>query len=169
MYAGLGSSWEIDMNTLKSPKPHSQAMWAYRGRLNYSTAQVDGQSIHFIHAQSRCPASIPFLINYGWPGSSFLEFSPVAEALIKRTRVAREEQVRTVAFDVPVPSLPDFPSSSPAPEGWTFNNTARINSTLMLEVLACPLLPVHRIAHSAAVAEKYIDWSDPDAGIHLRF
>lgn len=41
---------------------------------------VDGTSVHFIHARSARPDAIPLILIHGWP-SSFLEFGEVIDAL----------------------------------------------------------------------------------------
>lgn len=152
------------------PIDMDQISYTNCSRLNHYTAEIEGLKVHFIHAKSRCPGSIPLLINHGWPGSSFLEFGPVIEALTKRAIIPGPEGNQTVAFDVVVPSLPGFSFSSPAPQDWTLDDTARIYNTLMTEVLGYPEFAVHGTAHGAAVAYTlYEDYNATTRAAHFSF
>ncbi|KAJ7239015.1 hypothetical protein B0H12DRAFT_84972 [Mycena haematopus] len=79
---------------------------------------------------------------HGWPGKgssrfaaiihtcipgSFQEFLPVIKPL---TGLWTSSAGKRISFDVVVPSLPGFLFSSPPPQDWTTNDTARIFNTL---------------------------------------
>lgn len=52
---------------------------AHEARLNavpQFTADIDGQTIHFLHARSASPAAVPLLLLHGWP-STVADFLPL--------------------------------------------------------------------------------------------
>lgn len=71
-------------------------------------AEVDGQSVHFVHARgvraSGGPAPMPLVVSHGWP-YSFAEMLPLVSRL---TDPAAHGGDPDDAFDVVVPSLPGF-------------------------------------------------------------
>ena len=81
---------------------------AHEARLNefeHFRAEVDGQSIHFVHARSANDDAFPLLLMHGWPGS-------VAEFVDVIPRLAEE-------FHVVAPSLPGYGFSAPTrTRGW---------------------------------------------------
>lgn len=89
---------------------------------------IEDVVIHFIHKPSRHKNAVPLILNHGWPGS-FYEFNRVIEPLASPPKGQQ-------AFHVVVPSLPGFGFSSP-PSSFarTTNDTARIFTTLMTDVL----------------------------------
>ena len=73
------------------------------------TADVDGQTIHFVHVRSTVPDATPLLILHGYP-SSFVEFTRMIGPLVDpEAHGGRAED----AFHVVVPSLPGFGFSTP--------------------------------------------------------
>lgn len=60
---------------------------------------IDGDTIHFVHARGRGPNAIPLILTHGWPGS-FLEAEKILPVLTRE------------GFDVVVPSLPGYGFSS---------------------------------------------------------
>ncbi|CAE6426176.1 unnamed protein product [Rhizoctonia solani] len=97
-------------------------------KFNHSTVDIGNMTVHFIHQRSSNPKAIPLLLTHGWPGS-FYEFHEVIGPL------SNPEGKSNVSFHVIVPSLPGFGFSSPAPPGWTLNNTADLFNTLLTDVL----------------------------------
>lgn len=83
------------------------------------TSEIDGQTIHFIHAKSGKAGATPLLLLHGWPGS-FVEFLGAIAPL------------NAAGFDLVIPSLPGFGFSGPTREaGW---NDGRI-AQAMLELM----------------------------------
>lgn len=80
---------------------------------------VEGQTIHFVHARSENPDAIPILLIHGWPGS-FYEFSQVMPLLLHPSNASDQ------AFHCVAPSLPGFCFSSGPPKGQTLQQVARL-------------------------------------------
>lgn len=60
---------------------------------------VDGETVHFVHARGRGENNVPILLTNGWP-SNFVELLPLVPLLT--------EPVDGVGFDVVIPSLPGY-------------------------------------------------------------
>src|SRR6266699_1531259 len=87
------------------------------------TTEIDGQRIHFLHAQSGQPGAKPLLITHGFP-SSVAEFLHLIEPLVN--------PAAGQAFHVVAPSLPGYAFSTPlSAAGWTMGRTARAWAELM--------------------------------------
>lgn len=83
---------------------------------------IDGVSVHCIHAPSKEPGAMPLVLTHGWP-STFAEMLKIIGPLTDP--VAHGGDARD-AFHVVVPSLPGYGFSSPPTErGW---NAARVAS-----------------------------------------
>jgi pimeloyl-ACP methyl ester carboxylesterase len=88
------------------------------------TTEIDGQTLHFIHAKSKEKNATPLLLIHGWPGS-IVEFVDVIGPL---TDPVAHGGKPADAFDVVIPSLPGFGFSGPTREaGW---HNGRIASAL---------------------------------------
>jgi pimeloyl-ACP methyl ester carboxylesterase len=103
----------------------------HEARLNelpHFRTQIDGQSIHFVHARSPHAGAIPLLLMHGWPGS-IVEFLDVIPRL---TDPEAHGGDAADAFDVVAPSLPGYGFSEPtrAP-GWDLRRVARAFIDLM--------------------------------------
>ena len=95
-------------------------------------AEVDGQSLHLLHATGAGPDPKPLLLTHGWPGS-FLEYSLVLSALCD-PRAHGEDAAP--AYTLVVPSLPGFGFSGPPPaKGLTSRDVAGLWHRLMTEGL----------------------------------
>jgi pimeloyl-ACP methyl ester carboxylesterase len=132
--------------------------------LEHFRTEIDGQSIHFVHARSAHPDALPLLLTHGWPGSvvEFLDVIPrLAQPEAHGGRAAD-------AFHVVAPSLPGYGFSEPTrTRGWDPTRIARAFMELM-----------SRLGHARYVAQGG-DWGaqvatrigafDPGhcAGIHL--
>ncbi|QRV92995.1 epoxide hydrolase [Ceratobasidium sp. AG-Ba] len=97
-------------------------------KFNHSTVDIGNMTVHFIHQKSSDPQAVPVILTHGWPGS-FYEFHEVI------TPLSNPGKDSNISFNVVVPSLPGFGFSSPAPNGWTTNDTATLFDTLMTQVL----------------------------------
>ncbi len=74
------------------------------------TAEISGQTVHFVHQRGVGPAPLPLILTHGWPGS-FIEMQAIIPLL---TDPASHGADAADAFDVVVPSLPGY-GFSPAP------------------------------------------------------
>lgn len=92
------------------------------------TTEIDGQTLHFIHARSGVPGAIPLLLIHGWPGS-IVEFLEVIAPLTVADTGAKPEPP---VFDLIIPCLPGFALSGPTRErGWNNGRMARALIALM--------------------------------------
>jgi pimeloyl-ACP methyl ester carboxylesterase len=92
------------------------------------TTEVDGQTIHFVHAKSREANALPLILCHGWPGS-IVEFQRIIGPLVDP--VAHGGKAED-AFDVVVPSLPGFGYSVPiASPGWDLARTTHAYAEVM--------------------------------------
>jgi epoxide hydrolase len=121
-----GTSWEYG-----TPVPYLRELVAYwleeynwraeeakLNQLDHFTTEIDGQSIHFVHARSEGNGALPVLLLHGWPGS-IVEFKDVIP------RLAEE-------FTVVAPSLPGYGFSGPTrTPGWDPTRIAHAFIALM--------------------------------------
>ncbi|KAJ6519255.1 Alpha/Beta hydrolase protein [Mycena sanguinolenta] len=128
---GLQMEWLNEFNWTKQE--------ATLNELPQFTTEIEGLTVHFVHAKSEEPDRIPLLMMHGWPGS-FQEFVPVVKPL---TELWTSPNGKRISFDVVAPSLPGFLFSSPPPQNWTTNDTARIFNTLMVDVLGYSTYALH--------------------------
>ncbi|KAJ7467178.1 Alpha/Beta hydrolase protein [Mycena latifolia] len=149
--AGIYKGIELDfLRELKSEWAESFDWEAQQEELNqfkHYTTVIEGQTVHFVHEKSEDPDAIPLILLHGWPGS-FYEFAPVIKPLSQPWTSATGKKV---SYNVVVPSLPGFVFSSPPPENWTVDDTARIFNTLMTEVLGYSTYTVHGTDWGCAV------------------
>ena len=114
------------------------------------TAEIDGQSIHFIHVRSAHAGATPLLLAHTYPGSAvdYLELidlltDPVAHG-------GRAED----AFDVVIPDAPGYGFSQPlASAGWTTAKVAAAYDRLM-RGLGYDSYGVHGSDNGAMVARE---------------
>ena len=105
-----------------------RAQEAHLNSFSQFRTQIDGQSIHFIHAKSVHADALPLLITHGWPGSvvEFLEVIP---------RLTDPESFggrASDAFHVVAPSLPGYGFSEPTrTPGWDERRIANAFIALM--------------------------------------
>jgi epoxide hydrolase len=89
------------------------------------TAEIDGESIHFLHVRSSRADATPLILTHGWPGS-ILEYLDVIAPLTE------PDAADAPAFHLVIPSLPGFGFSGPTRSaGWNRFRTARAWATLM--------------------------------------
>ncbi|KAK7005958.1 epoxide hydrolase domain protein, partial [Favolaschia claudopus] len=155
LYSGTGPEKGMEVETLRALKT-----------FNHFTADIEGQSVHFIHEKSADPNAIPIILLHGWPGS-FHEFTPVIKNL---TQPVKGPDGKTVSYHVVVPSLPGFVFSSPPPLNWTNSDTARIFNTLMTQVLSYPNYAVHGTDLGASLGyNMYSSFNTTVRAAHLVF
>jgi pimeloyl-ACP methyl ester carboxylesterase len=96
-------------------------------RFEHFITEIDGQSVHFVHARSPHPDALPLMLVHGWPGS-FHEFLDVIPLLI-------DPPDGGDAFHVVVPSVPGFAWSAPTiRKGWHARRIAHAFGALMSEL-----------------------------------
>ncbi|TYP90318.1 epoxide hydrolase family protein [Blastococcus xanthinilyticus] len=92
------------------------------------TTDVQGLSVHFLHAPSAHPGALPLVLTHGWPGS-VAEFLAVLGPL---TDPAAHGGDPRDAFTVVAPSLPGFGwSGKPTGPGWGIPRVADAWAELM--------------------------------------
>ncbi|XHB98873.1 epoxide hydrolase family protein [Nitratireductor sp. ac15] len=128
------------------------------------TAEIAGQTIHFLHVKSGSADAIPLMLLHGWP-SSIVEYLEVIGPL---TDPESHGQRGGQAFDLVIPSLPGFGFSGPTAErGW---NNRRIAAALveLMKVLEYDRFAVHGTDAGAIIAPE-MGRIAPDRiiGIHL--
>jgi pimeloyl-ACP methyl ester carboxylesterase len=132
--AGTGWSYGMPMDYLRTLVEYWRDTYDWRvheARLNtfdHFRSEIDGQSIHFIHALSPHPDALPLLMTHGWPGS-------IVEFLDVMPRLTHPEQFggsAADAFHVVAPSLPGYGfSEPPRTVGWNEERIAQAFVTLM--------------------------------------
>jgi pimeloyl-ACP methyl ester carboxylesterase len=104
---------------------------AQEARMNqfpHYLTEIDGQTIHFIHAPSAEAHATPLLLLHTYPGS-FVDFLDMIGPLTDP--VAHGGKAED-AFSIVVPSMPGFAFSTPvADRGWTMARVARTYDALM--------------------------------------
>ncbi len=90
--------------------------------------EIDGQTVHVIHARSPHAEATPLLLVHSYPGN-VLDFADlIAPLLDPVAHGGRAED----AFHLVIPSLPGFGFSTPVVDrGWTIARVARAFDTLM--------------------------------------
>ncbi|OQO04413.1 hypothetical protein B0A48_11024 [Cryoendolithus antarcticus] len=171
-YPGVGDTAGIDLGVLRSLRGQwlNDFDWlreeAEMNSFRHYTTEIEGLTVHFIHERSSDPDAIPIILNHGWPGS-FLEFTPIIKNL---TSTAVTSKGKPISFDVVVPSLPGFAFSSKPPVNWTVEDTARIQHTLMNDVLGYRQFAVHGTDWGCAPSYTlYANYSDATRAAHLTF
>jgi epoxide hydrolase len=94
-------------------------------------AEVDGQTIHFLHVRSSESNAIPLLLCHGYP-SSFVEFVLMIDSLVNPAGSGTGAEQ---AFHVVIPSLPGFGFSTPVKTtGWEINRMAKALDQIMSQL-----------------------------------
>ncbi|HEV2452551.1 MAG TPA: epoxide hydrolase [Streptosporangiaceae bacterium] len=154
--AGLIAGWRAF-----DPAP----LQARLDQLNHLRVEVDGISVHFVHAPGRGPNPLPLLLTHGWPGS-FLEYSKLLPLL---TDPAAHGGAAADAFTVVTPSLPGFGFSGPPPTGGLIHEkVAELWYQLMTGALGYRRFVAHGSDLGAGVTAR-LARAHPDAvaAIHL--
>lgn len=133
--------------------------------LSQLRADVDGQTLHLVHAAGRGPDPLPLVLSHGWPGS-FLEYLEVLPLLCDPGAHGADP---ADAFTVIIPSLPGFGfSAAPPPTGLTAREVARLWHALMSAGLGHD----RYVAHGSDLGAGVTAWLARDqpqavAAIHL--
>jgi pimeloyl-ACP methyl ester carboxylesterase len=128
-------------------------------------ADVDGQTLHVVHAHGRGPNPLPLLLTHGWPGS-FLEYLQLLPLLCDPGAHGADP---ADAFTAVVPSLPGYGfSGGPPATGLTGRQVARLWHALMTTGLGYD----RYVAHGSDLGAGVTGWLARDqpqavAGIHL--
>ena len=131
-----GTAWEYGMpvDYLRQLVEYWRATYDWRAHetrlneLNHFRTDIDGQSIHFIHARSPQADALPLLITHGWPGS-IVEFLDVIPRLTDPEAFGGRAED---AFHVVAPSLPGYGFSEPTRTvGWDEQRIAQAFMILM--------------------------------------
>ncbi|GIH15804.1 epoxide hydrolase family protein [Rugosimonospora africana] len=131
---GTGWSYGVDRDYLADLVEYWRTGYEWRrheARLNevdQYTTEVDGQSVHFLHARSPEPDAFPLVITHGWP-STVYDFLDILGPLTDPRSHGGDP---ADAFHVVAPSLPGFAFSGPTQDtGWGIGRIARAWAELM--------------------------------------
>ncbi|KAK6432046.1 hypothetical protein LTR95_011789 [Oleoguttula sp. CCFEE 5521] len=171
-YPGVADTAGIDLDVLRGLQDQwlGKFDWKWEeaemNSFKHFTTEIEGLTVHFIHELSSDPDAIPVILNHGWPGS-FSEFTPIIKDL---TSSAVTSTGKPISLHVIVPSLPGFAFSSKPPANWTVEDTARIQHTLMVDVLGYGQFAVHGTDWGCAPSYTlYANYSDATRAAHLTF
>lgn len=135
--AGEGWRYGCDAEFLRALCAHWADGYDWReaverlDRFPQFTAEVDGVELHFVHLVGEAQGRRPLLLTHGWPGS-FREFWRVAEPLAFPSRFGGAPDD---AFDLVIPSLPNFGFSARPERTVDQRRTAHLFDRLMRETL----------------------------------
>jgi epoxide hydrolase len=91
-------------------------------------SEIEGRSLHFVHARSPHAGAFPLLLTHGWPGSFFEFYKIVAPLTRPEEHGGRAED----AFHVVAPSLPGYGwSEAPRARGFDTRRIAAVEAELM--------------------------------------
>jgi len=134
-------------------------------RLPQFTADIDGQTVHFLHIRSEQKDALPLVLTHGWPSCN-LEFLKIIKLL---SDSATENPTVEGGFHLVIPSLPGYGFSTPLQQpGW--GNLFRVAGAWvqLMNRLAYTQFGVHGTDVGAGVA-NLLGMIAPDRviGIHL--
>lgn len=95
------------------------------------TAEVGGQTIHFVHVVGEAKGKRPLLITHGWPGSIYEFWQAIGPLAFPSTHGGDARD----AFDLVIPSLPGYAFSGKPASPIGQRATAALWDRLMREVL----------------------------------
>jgi microsomal epoxide hydrolase len=131
-----GSGWGYGTDTayLRDLCDHWATVFDWRAqeerfnRWPHFLTEIDGQTVHFIHARSPEPDALPLVITHGWPGS-VAEFLDVIDPLRDPKAHGAPD---APAFHVVCPSIPGYGWSGPTRDaGWDVRRVAETWKQLM--------------------------------------
>jgi epoxide hydrolase len=128
------------------------------------TTEIDGQTIHFVHARSPHPNATPLILAHTYPGS-FVDYLDMIGPLVDPVAFGGRAED---AFTVVVPSIPGFGFSTPLEgDGWTQARVARTLDALMRR-LGYDSYGAHGSDMGAMVARELGLWNPPGfLGLHV--
>jgi len=104
------------------------AQQALLNRFDHFRTEIDGQTLHFVHARSPVEGALPLVLTHGWPGSVF-EFYKIIGPLTDPEAHGGDPRD---AFQVVCPSMPGYGWSGPTREpGWDVQRVAEVIAALM--------------------------------------
>ncbi|MGE0046753.1 MAG: epoxide hydrolase family protein, partial [Hyphomonadaceae bacterium] len=95
------------------------------------TADVDGETVHFLHVVGEAGGKRPLILSHGWPGSHY-EFW---EAIPKLAFPSQHGGSSADAFDLVIPSLPGYGFSGKPAKPLGQRATAKLFDALMTKTL----------------------------------
>jgi pimeloyl-ACP methyl ester carboxylesterase len=131
-----GTGWEygVPVTYLRELVDYWRSAYDWRvhearlNRFDHFRTPLDGQRVHFVHANSPHEDAYPLLLTHGWPGS-IVEFLDVIPML---THPEAHGGEAADAFHVVAPSLPGYGFSEPTrTTGWDVARIARAFAELM--------------------------------------
>jgi pimeloyl-ACP methyl ester carboxylesterase len=131
-----GTGWEygVPVDVLRDMVAYWREGFDWRAQearlneLEHFRTEIDGQSIHFVHARSPHNDATPLLLTHGWPGS-IVEFLAVIPMLSDPEQHGGDPGD---AFHVVAPSLPGYGFSDVTrARGWDVARIVRAFATLM--------------------------------------
>jgi pimeloyl-ACP methyl ester carboxylesterase len=127
--------------------------------------EVDGNTLHFVHARGEGPRPLPLLFVHGWPGS----FWEVHKIIGPLTNPAAHGGDPADAFDLIAPSLPGYGfSPHSGTPGLSLKPMATLFDTLMTDVLGYSRYGAQGGDWGAQIITRLgRDHSSSLAGIHL--
>ena len=114
---GVGWDYGTNVDYMKELADYWQNEYDWRkheavlNELPHFKADVDGTSIHFIHARSQNPNATPIILTHGWP-DSFYRYHKVIPMLTDPVKYGGSVED---SFHVVVPSIPGFGFSERKP------------------------------------------------------
>ena len=116
------TSQGVRLQTLRALCEHWRTAYDWRqtenllNSIGQYTTEIDGLTVHFLHARSAHADALPLVLCHGWPGS-VLEFKHLIEPLTNPPLV---DGIQAQAFHVIAPSMPGFGfSGKPTSTGWS--------------------------------------------------
>jgi pimeloyl-ACP methyl ester carboxylesterase len=142
-----------------------RAQEAAMNRWKHLRGQINGATVHLLHARGSGSSPMPIVLTHGWPWT-FWDFAKIIEPLARPENSGGDPDD---SFDVVVPSLPGSVFSCPSPGGIGWKQTAGIWVAMMEE------LGYHRFAahggDSGAFVTAQLAHEFPDrlVGGHLTY
>ena len=139
---------------------------AAEGDLNafdHFRADLDGATVHYVHARAASGDGVPLILTHGWP-STFVEYLGLVPLLTD----PRAHGIDGPAFDLVIPSLPGY-GFSPRPDrtGLNYRTVAGLWHQLMRELGYARYGAGGGDFGSGVAVVMALDDPDPVIGVHL--
>jgi pimeloyl-ACP methyl ester carboxylesterase len=133
--------------------------------LSHFRATVGGFGLHFVHERGKGPEPLPLILTHNWP-STFFEFSKIIPLL---TDPESHGGIAADAFDVVIPSLPDY-GFSDRPREREFSRRIPGLWVRLMEGLDYPRFAAHGVEVGSSVANHLgLHHSERLIGIHVTY